>query len=447
LAEGPGCFDGAALRVRLALDAGVTVPSGSVVVRSGTNAVLESDAMGDDIVGVPHLELYATDPLDRDTDGDGLFDGAELALGANPNDPLDASKFRDSDIDGLANIVEDEGWFVGYLDQTAPDDPLRCRIADGSFIPVLDEFAPPAECVIVTSDRFEPDTDFDGLPDLLEHLIRSNPRDPDTDGDGLLDLDEFDPASPFSVDIGVYREFERRCADADRCSFTPVEAPHGTSVVLADTDFDGRDDRAELFDFWVISPCIAGEQLPVEVFSSPLSPDADHDGVLDGLEEAQGTDPTDPDTDDDGLVDNPLVDPQPDGCGKVVTFKFVDYRTVDDCDGAGGDGEFRFRFSITTPRGNFSFSQNNDDLDDNRTHTFASNQATFLLRPGESFGVSGHVWEDDSTSGDEDWYFSRSYRYETLPDGPTIIGPQPGEADDACFDGHQLQVDITSTGA
>ena len=184
----------------------------------------------------------------------------------------------------------------------------------------------------------------------------------------------------------------------------------------------------------------------MEVYSSPLSPDADHDGVLDGLEETQGTDPSDPDTDDDGLVDNPLVDEQPDSCGKVVTFKFVDYRTVDDCD-LGGDGEFRFRFSITSPRGTFSFSQNNDDLDDNRTHTFASNQAIFLLRPGESFSVSGHIWEADSDSGDEDWYFSRTYRYETLPDGPTIIGPQPGEADDSCFDGHQLQVDITSSGA
>ena len=77
-----------------------------------------------------------------------------------------------------------------------------------------------------------------GLPDLLEQLIRSNPRDEDTDGDDLVDLDEFNPESAFSVDLSTYREFLRRCADAGRCTFAPVEGAFGTSVVRKDTDGD-----------------------------------------------------------------------------------------------------------------------------------------------------------------------------------------------------------------
>jgi len=70
-----------------------------------------------------------------------------------------------------------------------------------------------------------------------------------------------------------------------------------------------------------------------------------------------------------------------------------------------------------------------------------------MLTPGEMFTINGHIYEDDSSSGDEDWNFGRRYQYEILPSGPTIISPLPAEADDGCFDGHQLQVNITSTGA
>jgi hypothetical protein len=444
--DGTGCFQNAVLRVRVDVSAGVDIAPGAVVVRPGENGVLDTVPGGDDFVGASHLTVFATDPLDRDTDGDTLLDGAEVVLGANPNDAADAAKFRDNDLDGLANIEESQGWFIGVADE----DGLRCRRADGSFIAVEDQFDPPASCVVVRSDPFEPDTDFDGLPDLLEMIIRSDPTGVDTDDDVLLDLDEFDPASEFSVQIRAFREFQRRCLDAGRCGFTPVEEPHGTSVVLADTDADDRDDRNELFEGWVILPCVGSSQLPFEVFSSPLSQDADRDGVLDGDEQTNGTDPADPDTDADGIADG--VDPVPTGCGQIVTVSFDNYRTTSDCDGSGENGEWHFEFSIYrgAQGGQLlgAFTQLNGDLDDNRTHTFSANSTRFTLRPGESFRIEAKLWEDDASSGDEIWNLRRVITFDQVPNGPVQYGPLPTDSyNDGCFNGHQLTVNITSTGA
>ncbi|UCE60817.1 MAG: hypothetical protein JSU63_03520 [Phycisphaerales bacterium] len=456
----PDCLAGSTLNVRLDLVHGAEVSPGAVLVRPGLDGVLDTTPMGDDVVGTPHLTLFATDPLNRDTDGDGLFDGAEVALGANPNDATDASKFRDDDNDGLANIVEDEGWFIGHSNH----DGLFCRVVsrgpeenfEEDFEEVSDEFDPPFACEFVVSDRFEPDTDFDGLPDLLERLIRSDPTSEDTDGDGLLDLDEFDPTSPFSVDVGVFRQFTRLCADADRCTFSPIDEPFGTSVVLADTDGDGRDDRSEIFDSYVIMPCIEGEQLPREVWSSPLSRDADRDGVWDGEEENMLTDPQDPDTDDDGLVDDPRIDPQPDGCGKTVRIEIDSYMTGDnDCDGgAAGDGDFSFYVCVEPSTNELADEPDcvwgAAKLGRNSPFNFASNQVTYILRPGEWIEISGQVRDYDSGSGgaDEVWDLGTIiFEGDDLHDGVNTmtIGPLSsgsGTAHD-CYAGHTLTITIT----
>ena len=445
LNDGVGCFATSTIRIRLDVQDGVTVPPGSVLIRPGLDGELDTEPHGDDIVGVPHLTRFATDPLNRDTDGDTLTDGAELTLGGNPNNPLDATRFRDNDLDGLSNGAELDGWILAFVDEHGS---LQCKTASG-FTTVFDEANPPDGCLKVTSDPFEPDGDFDGLPDLLEFLIHSDPSNPDTDGEGLLDLDEFDPDSKFSVDNATWRKFERLCGEATRCTFTPAAEPYGTSVLLADTDGDLRTDREELFEAWIIAPCVTdnnGNQnpgVPVEVTSSPLANDFDHDGVPDGAEQLQGTDPKDPDTDGDGKIDNPSVDGQPDGCGKIVTVTFKNYAVKDDCDLAGGDGEFRFSFTVNTPAGPRSFSQNADNLDDNETHTFGSSLTTsFVIRPGESFSIRGTVREEDD-GRDELWNFTRSYGFGSITTGERAIGPRAGEANDGCFDDHQLKVQFT----
>src|SRR4029079_19325350 len=104
------------------------------------------------------------DPTNRDTDGDGLADGLEVA-GFDADcggvkkiftNPLDA----DSDDDGAPDGTEVNGWIVRVAQQVARR---------------------------VTSCPLDPDTDLEGLPDGLELDRKLDPRNPDTDGDESLD--------------------------------------------------------------------------------------------------------------------------------------------------------------------------------------------------------------------------------------------------------------------
>ncbi len=91
-----------------------------------------------------------TNPLDPDTDDDGLTDGCEV-LGSNATDPLDA----DSDDDGLTDGVEDSN--------------QNCTLDAGETNPN------------------DADSDDDGLPDGIEVDNGTDPLDPDSDDDGILD--------------------------------------------------------------------------------------------------------------------------------------------------------------------------------------------------------------------------------------------------------------------
>lgn len=426
--NGPGCYNGAVVRARLNISDGVSVVPGSVLVRAGDNGVIDSTPMGDDYFGAPHVKRYATDPLNRDTDADSLFDGVERDLNADPNNVADASHYRDDDHDGLVNYVEDTGWFIGYVDA----GQLVCRNAAGEFIDVADEFNPPAGCLIVRSDKFEPDTDNDGLPDLLEMMLRSDPSKRDTDGDGLLDTDEFDPTSTFSIPLPLYRDFQDRCDASDQCNYTPVDGAFGTNIVLADTDNDGLDDREEIFDSWVITPCLlppgggTATQLPIEVSSNPLSADWDHDGVPDGQERLNGTDPNNPDTDGDGKVDSPSEDAQPTGCGKLVTVTFISYNVgSDNCD-PGNSAEYEFTLYVNTYHDYVGFERMIGDVSNNEEIMFDSGfTTTFLLLPGEEFSITGAVSETDVGSADETW----------------VIGDRPGTRFDfSVTDGSDLTI-------
>lgn len=131
------------------------------------------------------------------------------------------------------------------------------------------------------------DSDGDGLNNLCECELGTNPFAEDTDGDGLLDSEE----TAATLD------------DQGRCSLSQGE----TDPRVADTDGDGLTDKEEL-----------------DLGTDPLNPDSDGDGVLDGAEVASGCmDPLDPDTDGDGLPDG-IEDTNKDGmlgtCGSSRTY-------------------------------------------------------------------------------------------------------------------------------
>jgi hypothetical protein len=98
------------------------------------------------------VATYTVSALDplQDQDGDGMLNGFEIQYGFDPFDPSDAGV--DSDGDGLTNLDE----------QGLGTNPTQA------------------------------DPDADGLEDGEEIAIGTDPNDPDTDGDGYSDGEEVD---------------------------------------------------------------------------------------------------------------------------------------------------------------------------------------------------------------------------------------------------------------
>jgi cell wall-associated NlpC family hydrolase len=127
-----------------------------------------------------------------DTDGDGLIDGRELALGTNPT-------MADSDADGMS-----DGYELGLR-----TNPLKAD-TDGDGIGDSVELATGSDPTAPDSDHdgrldgstSTVDSDHDGLTDELEKVLGTDRFTLDSDGDGFTDGLEyqgsFDPMNPLS---------------------------------------------------------------------------------------------------------------------------------------------------------------------------------------------------------------------------------------------------------
>ena len=179
--DGDGVWDGTEL--------GVT---SGVKDMDGSTGPLEAT---DPAVFKPDTGTGTTDPLDSDTDGDGLLDGAEDkdvdgALDAGiETSPLDV----DTDDDGLTDGAEVQGytWTNGSSSKTYTSDPLRRDtdadgLYDGREVGLLEPMIDPADLPngISGTDRdagnFQADTEDGGAKS-------TDPRLKDTDIDGLED--------------------------------------------------------------------------------------------------------------------------------------------------------------------------------------------------------------------------------------------------------------------
>jgi len=119
--------------------------------------------------------FYHTDPVDPDTDGDGMWDGWEIFYNLLPDNASD--QYADPEADGLVNYLE----FVHDTDPTM-DDTDGDGMLDGWEVEYgLD----PRSAADAATD-----VDDDMLTNLEEHGYGTNPRDPDTDRDMLTDYDE-----------------------------------------------------------------------------------------------------------------------------------------------------------------------------------------------------------------------------------------------------------------
>jgi cysteine-rich repeat protein len=246
------------------------------------------------------IRIYVNGVLDIDYDNpQGIPDGnfgfyAHSQKGARFKllEPLNYSLCNspDRDQDGLRDIDEVR---IGT-------DPLLVD-TDGDGLTDGSEVGP--DRVYVPGEDTNPlsaDTDGDGLNDALEIQIGTNPLLADSDGDGLSDSQEMGPfrSDPLNPD-----------SDADGLTDGEEAFQYYTDPNLADSDGDGLDDPTELFTTGT-SPNQAdtdgdglNDLVETNLGSNPLNEDSDNDGLNDFEEVQASTDPLDPDSDDDGLND------------------------------------------------------------------------------------------------------------------------------------------------
>ena len=245
---------------------------------------LDSDSDDDGLDDYQEIVIYGTKAIDNDTDDDGLDDYEEVMV--HSTNPLS----YDSDTDGISDYDEIVVWFSDPLTFDADNDSddyyhfQDCDDDDHEVNPGMLEAlnGKDDDCDGLEDEGFnDSDMDGDGLSDWEEfHIHGTNPEDSDSDGDGILDQQELEFGSnPLVVDLdadgdGAY--WFDDCDDNDS-SFAP-----DVTESLDGLDNDCDEDIDEDF-FWI---------------------DTDMDGLTDYAEYHQySTDPNDGDSDGDGLPD------------------------------------------------------------------------------------------------------------------------------------------------
>ncbi|MCU0692773.1 MAG: Ig-like domain-containing protein, partial [Polyangiaceae bacterium] len=220
------------------------------------------------------------------------------------------------------------------------------------------------------------DTDGDGLCDIHEATLGTDPNNPDTDNDGLADGVEVHSASTNPLDDDT----------DDDGLLDGNEDAQGTSPLEVDSDGDGLQDGTEL---GLTQP--QGKDTDSGVFvadtddlstTDPRDDDTDDDGLTDGTEDenhngkvdAKETDPSSSDSDRDGILDGTEAgrrEPEGSGTDQDVFVPDADPETttnpvVPDTDQGGKlDGEEDSNHNGRVDPGETDPSDPADDLDPN----------------------------------------------------------------------------------
>ena len=323
--------------------------SGALNIDSDMDGI--DDAFDVDITGGP------------DTNGDGIDDNA-----TPPNSDTDTSpdfQDLDSDNDGISDAIEsgalgidtDGDGIDDYfdVDQTGGIDANNDGIDDGVKPIDTDNDGIP--------DFQDPDSDNDGLPDVIE----TGATGVDSDGDGIddaFDVDQTggvdldgdgldDNTSPYAQDLDGDGIADHLDSDSDNDGLNDgVEA----GLSGNDTDGDGIDDSIDVDETGgtdTNSDGIDDDFILVDTDSDGipdyLDPDSDNDGLPDTLEGNN-------DTDLDGIPD--YLDPDSDGDG--IDDGIESGATGMDSDNDGIDDAFDVDETGGT-------DANNDGVDDNIT--------------------------------------------------------------------------------
>ncbi len=237
------------------------------------------DTDGDGLSDFEEVKVYGTDPLKADSDGDDLLDAEEVFIWfTNP------MRF-DTDLDGLGDGAEVEFW-KNRLNQALADlaagVPAKTWLVDlhpGFTAGALANLYGPTGDLDGDgrSNLLDSDSDADSLPDGVEvKAHKTDPAEPDTDGDEMPDGWEvrygLDPLDPADADLD---------SDGDGVEvWTSTSNPGAIVVTPITLDFHRPDARwdtvAEVSAFTNIMEFKAG--------TNPTSHDTDCDGIPDGWE-------------------------------------------------------------------------------------------------------------------------------------------------------------------
>ncbi|MEM7248412.1 MAG: choice-of-anchor V domain-containing protein [Acidobacteriota bacterium] len=253
--------------------------------------------------------LAGLDPAVCDTDGDGLFDGLEQSVtmplaGAGPVMGTDVAA----------------GCFTPDADPATSTDPLDVDSDDDGISDSAEDANLDGALSVDETDAADCDSDGDGLPDGLELSVTAEIADPDGAGPLLgTDIAAFcDPGGLFAffADADPMTSTDPLDADSDDdgiSDFDEDTTANGlvdvdeTSPSNCDTDGDGLPDGLELSVLMPVAdpddmgllkgtdtdaPCGMGLAYVLDAdgmaTTSPLEDDSDGDGCLDGEEDANG---------------------------------------------------------------------------------------------------------------------------------------------------------------
>lgn len=179
----------AATLVVIAGITGCVLPGGSGSGQGASEHLANDTDHDGDGLRTGEERVYGTDPLEADTDDDGIWDSEEVMVVFM--DPLDP----DSDSAETSTNESGNGVLDGNedLDRDGLNNSEELAIGTSPVSNDTDDdgLTDPAEIRLGT-DPEVPDTDGDGLEDGTESRIsiEADPLDPDTDGDGIEDGDE-----------------------------------------------------------------------------------------------------------------------------------------------------------------------------------------------------------------------------------------------------------------